>query len=357
MTLEFDRSLCRKLGLAAAALFCLPACESGGGDAGGGGGAGGNGGERRDAGPTTDAAAGGQIGPGGSGGAGGALPGGSGGSGGAMPGGSGGALPGGSGGSGGAMPGGIEPPPPQCDDEHACPPNAVCRDGECVLVEGDLCDLPPDSGPCAAAFERWSFDAASGACQAFVWGGCGGNENNFETREACEARCGAPPPPPACVQDLDCPAPPRPGCVGRCVGGMCSVECAPACGPDAPCPDGEACEGGVCVPAVMCPDPNDPSVHYVSQDPEQCRLVRFACAMGQTMFSDPVCGCGCIDDVRPACAPGELRTPDGLCVPACNGNEECPAGTICNAGEVCLPDPDCPMCAVCAGWCVVAVMR
>jgi hypothetical protein len=210
---------------------------------------------------------------------------------------------------------------------------------------------------CAAAFERWYFDAAIGACQPFVWGGCGGNENNFETPEACEMRCAAPPPPPACMQDLDCPAPPRPGCIGRCVDGMCGVECAPLCDPEVPCPAGQACEGGVCVPAAMCPDPNDPKVHYVSQVPEECRLVRFVCADGQSMFSDPVCGCGCIDDARPVCGPGEIMTPDGVCVAACNGNEECPGGTICNAGEVCLPDPDCPMCAVCAGWCVGGVMR
>ncbi|MCB9553322.1 MAG: hypothetical protein H6705_15865 [Myxococcales bacterium] len=53
----------------------------------------------------------------------------------------------------------------------------------------DLCALPPESGDCDGAFPRWYFNDDSGQCEEFVYGGCGGNGNNFETREACEARC------------------------------------------------------------------------------------------------------------------------------------------------------------------------
>lgn len=44
-----------------------------------------------------------------------------------------------------------------------------------------------------------------------------------------------------------------------------------------------------------CPDPNDPNVGYVSQDPNVCAVVRFTCSGGQTPFSNQ-CGCGCIGE-------------------------------------------------------------
>ena len=54
----------------------------------------------------------------------------------------------------------------------------------------NLCGLPADSGPCFGAFPHFYFDAAEGQCRAFVYGGCEGNANNFETLEACVAACG-----------------------------------------------------------------------------------------------------------------------------------------------------------------------
>lgn len=58
------------------------------------------------------------------------------------------------------------------------------------------CSQPIVSGPCKARIERFGFDPKANACVRFSYGGCQGNENNFETREACEAACGAPPPEP-----------------------------------------------------------------------------------------------------------------------------------------------------------------
>jgi hypothetical protein len=53
----------------------------------------------------------------------------------------------------------------------------------------DVCQKPADSGPCEAAISRWYFNAQAGLCQEFTYGGCDGNENNFETLEACHAAC------------------------------------------------------------------------------------------------------------------------------------------------------------------------
>lgn len=53
------------------------------------------------------------------------------------------------------------------------------------------CQLPPDSGDCEAAFPAIYFDAASGQCKQFTWGGCGGNANRFDNLSDCYAACGA----------------------------------------------------------------------------------------------------------------------------------------------------------------------
>lgn len=64
----------------------------------------------------------------------------------------------------------------------------VVHAGECNPAPG-ACGLPAETGPCNAAFQRWYFNADAGQCEQFVWGGCGGNANNFETLAACEAAC------------------------------------------------------------------------------------------------------------------------------------------------------------------------
>ena len=59
----------------------------------------------------------------------------------------------------------------------------------CRAACGDLCGLPPDPGPCDGFCPRWYSDPATGRCEMFVWGCCGGNANNFVTRTECEAEC------------------------------------------------------------------------------------------------------------------------------------------------------------------------
>lgn len=69
-----------------------------------------------------------------------------------------------------------------CDGDHQCPPGERC-------VADDVCQFPPVVGDCDAAIPRWFFNSQSGECETFVWGGCGGNENRFETKETCESAC------------------------------------------------------------------------------------------------------------------------------------------------------------------------
>lgn len=62
----------------------------------------------------------------------------------------------------------------------------ACAASEATL---NVCDLPAESGVCKALFRRFAFDRTSGQCKQFVYGGCGGNENNFRTIEECESAC------------------------------------------------------------------------------------------------------------------------------------------------------------------------
>eukprot|EP00485_Elphidium_margaritaceum_P016215 CAMPEP_0202733638 /NCGR_PEP_ID=MMETSP1385-20130828/188272_1 /ASSEMBLY_ACC=CAM_ASM_000861 /TAXON_ID=933848 /ORGANISM="Elphidium margaritaceum" /LENGTH=324 /DNA_ID=CAMNT_0049399977 /DNA_START=68 /DNA_END=1042 /DNA_ORIENTATION=- len=55
----------------------------------------------------------------------------------------------------------------------------------------DVCSMPAAPGRCRGQFERYFFNSETGQCELFIYGGCGGNDNNFLTLEACEARCGS----------------------------------------------------------------------------------------------------------------------------------------------------------------------
>jgi hypothetical protein len=50
----------------------------------------------------------------------------------------------------------------------------------------------------------------------------------------------------------------------------------------------------------LCPDPLDPMVHYLSDDPSQCDAEDLRCTTDQYGF-DNACGCGCIDKGDPNC--------------------------------------------------------
>ncbi|KAI6228908.1 Thyroglobulin type-1 and Proteinase inhibitor I2 domain containing protein [Aphelenchoides fujianensis] len=54
----------------------------------------------------------------------------------------------------------------------------------------DRCDHPKDSGSCGGRFDRWYWNAEKRICEAFSYSGCGGNGNNWGTREECLGSCG-----------------------------------------------------------------------------------------------------------------------------------------------------------------------
>ncbi|GFW45575.1 kunitz-type U19-barytoxin-Tl1a [Trichonephila clavipes] len=56
--------------------------------------------------------------------------------------------------------------------------------------DSNVCDLPAETGRCRGFFPRYHFDKSTGECKRFVYGGCGGNGNNFKTEEECQNQCG-----------------------------------------------------------------------------------------------------------------------------------------------------------------------
>ncbi|XP_071532822.1 uncharacterized protein [Panulirus ornatus] len=51
------------------------------------------------------------------------------------------------------------------------------------------CEQESDTGVCRAYIPSWYYDVSSATCQEFIYGGCFGNDNNFLTKQHCEAAC------------------------------------------------------------------------------------------------------------------------------------------------------------------------
>nr|XP_037275735.1 BPTI/Kunitz domain-containing protein-like [Rhipicephalus microplus] len=53
----------------------------------------------------------------------------------------------------------------------------------------EVCTYPADSGHCKAYMPRFFYNTETKKCEQFIYGGCGGNANNFLTFDACEKKC------------------------------------------------------------------------------------------------------------------------------------------------------------------------
>jgi hypothetical protein len=56
----------------------------------------------------------------------------------------------------------------------------------------DICELPMAQGNCSQKDVKWFYDQKTKYCREFVFTGCNGNENRFETRPQCTDLCEMP---------------------------------------------------------------------------------------------------------------------------------------------------------------------
>jgi len=65
------------------------------------------------------------------------------------------------------------------------PSKQICKE----RCEPNVCELPQKTGPCRASYTQYFFNIDSQECEKFIYGGCGGNANNFPSKQACKERC------------------------------------------------------------------------------------------------------------------------------------------------------------------------
>ncbi|XP_006154563.1 eppin isoform X1 [Tupaia chinensis] len=80
-----------------------------------------------------------------------------------------------------------------CTYDRQCPDNRKCCffscGKKCIDLRQDVCNMPKESGPCMAYFRRWWYNKENKTCSTFIYGGCQGNNNNFQSQTVCQSIC------------------------------------------------------------------------------------------------------------------------------------------------------------------------
>ena len=58
-----------------------------------------------------------------------------------------------------------------------------------VFIVTVVCKLPSEAGRCQGDFPRFFYDTDMKKCRQFTYGGCRGNQNNFDTLQECQQFC------------------------------------------------------------------------------------------------------------------------------------------------------------------------
>lgn len=58
-----------------------------------------------------------------------------------------------------------------------------------LKILSPFCALKMDDGPCKANMPRYFFNILTQQCEEFIYGGCGGNQNRFDTIDECKEQC------------------------------------------------------------------------------------------------------------------------------------------------------------------------
>ncbi|XP_023598009.1 WAP four-disulfide core domain protein 6A-like [Trichechus manatus latirostris] len=81
----------------------------------------------------------------------------------------------------------------QCSIRRPCPGSLKCCTyscgKKCLDLRQDICSMPEDTGPCLAYIPRWWYNRETKNCYKFIYGGCLGNSNNFQSESICMISC------------------------------------------------------------------------------------------------------------------------------------------------------------------------
>ncbi|XP_008505181.1 eppin-like isoform X5 [Equus przewalskii] len=81
----------------------------------------------------------------------------------------------------------------ECTTDEECPDKTKCCvfscGKKCLDLLQDVCKMPKETGPCLGLFQRWWYDKKYDTCSTFIYGGCQGNNNNFQSKAVCQNIC------------------------------------------------------------------------------------------------------------------------------------------------------------------------
>jgi hypothetical protein len=66
---------------------------------------------------------------------------------------------------------------------------AILIQYQMIKCQDNVCNQAESSGFCRAMIEKYYYDTTRGECKQFVYGGCGGNQNRFDTIDECMKTC------------------------------------------------------------------------------------------------------------------------------------------------------------------------
>ncbi|KAH3844438.1 hypothetical protein DPMN_086696 [Dreissena polymorpha] len=169
-------------------------------------------------------------------------------------------------------------------------------------TEEETCSMPPMTGrDCKARMSRYYYDKSRGECLQFIYGGCGGNNNNFQSKADCERECRAGSSDKVIAvtemalgdQEQDC----RTSRYGCCSDGVTKARGDNQLGCPHPCKDSEfgCCPDGV-TPAQGTDEDGCEDIDIVSGAGSLCdTLANGCCPDGVTPAKGPY-NAGCDDD-------------------------------------------------------------